>query len=233
MRQSWAPGDMRGGGTVNADGFGVGWYPPDGREPVRYRVDRPMWSDVNFAALAEVTRSPAVLASVRSATIGMPVVETAAAPFSDDGWLFAHNGVVRGWPESVAHLAGEVPVANLLTMDAPMDSALLWVLLRHRLRKGADPAEAVTSLVADVAEASPMSRLNLLLTDSEQIVATTWTHSLWTRVGPGRVEVSSEPGDDDPAWTEVPDRHLVLARPSEVDLRPLAEAAGGPTTGAR
>ncbi|TDD15844.1 ergothioneine biosynthesis protein EgtC, partial [Kribbella turkmenica] len=24
--QSWAPDDMRGGGTVNADGFGLAWY---------------------------------------------------------------------------------------------------------------------------------------------------------------------------------------------------------------
>ena len=28
LHQSYAPADMRGGGTVNADGFGVGWYPP-------------------------------------------------------------------------------------------------------------------------------------------------------------------------------------------------------------
>jgi len=35
--QSWAPRDMRGGGTINADGFGVGWYPP-GADPVRYQT---------------------------------------------------------------------------------------------------------------------------------------------------------------------------------------------------
>ena len=29
LHQSYAPADMRGGGTVNADGFGVGWYPRD------------------------------------------------------------------------------------------------------------------------------------------------------------------------------------------------------------
>ena len=28
LHQSYAPSDMRGGGTVNADGFGAGWYPP-------------------------------------------------------------------------------------------------------------------------------------------------------------------------------------------------------------
>ncbi|HEX2419812.1 MAG TPA: ergothioneine biosynthesis protein EgtC, partial [Micromonosporaceae bacterium] len=35
LRQSWAPRDMRGGGTINVDGFGVGWY--QGDTPVRYR----------------------------------------------------------------------------------------------------------------------------------------------------------------------------------------------------
>ena len=41
FRQSWAPRDMRGGGTVNADGFGVGWYADGEPTPVRYRRRRP------------------------------------------------------------------------------------------------------------------------------------------------------------------------------------------------
>jgi glutamine amidotransferase len=28
VHQSWAPREMRGGGTINADGFGVGWFRP-------------------------------------------------------------------------------------------------------------------------------------------------------------------------------------------------------------
>ena len=31
VRQSWAPRDMRGGGTINADGYGVGCTPPVAR----------------------------------------------------------------------------------------------------------------------------------------------------------------------------------------------------------
>ena len=33
VRQAWAPRDMRGGGTINADGFGVAWFPPGAAEP--------------------------------------------------------------------------------------------------------------------------------------------------------------------------------------------------------
>ena len=37
LRQSWAP-RMQRHGTVNADGYGVGWYQPDVRpEPARVR----------------------------------------------------------------------------------------------------------------------------------------------------------------------------------------------------
>src|SRR4051794_2853765 len=144
---------MRGGGTVNADGFGAGWYPeprpgaPDA-DPVRYRSAGPIWSDASFAALAAGTRAGALLAAVRSATVGMPVTETASAPFTEGRWLFSHNGKVTGWPDSVADLAAKLPVRDLLTMDAPTDSALLWALVRDRLRAGAPLPEALAEVVA-------------------------------------------------------------------------------------
>jgi len=222
LRQSWAPADMRGGGTVNADGFGIGWY--SGAEPAVLRRAVPPWTDAALPRLATEIRSGAVLAAVRSATVGMPVVETACAPFTAGPWLFSHNGVVRGWPESMAGLAERLPVVDLLTMPAPTDSALLWTLLAARLTAGADSADAVADLVTEVAATAPGSRLNLLLTNGSTIVATTWTHSLWTCRRPGGVAVASEPYDDHPAWQEVPDHHLVVATKSTVDITALKEA---------
>jgi glutamine amidotransferase len=245
--QSYAPTDMRGGGTVNADGFGVGWYPPPAvgevagtgaagphgdlapmREPdpvsvqpARYRGDRPIWADTGFAALAAVTAGTGVLAAVRSATVGMPVTTTAAAPFTDGRWLFSHNGVVRGWPDSVTGLAAALPVRDLLTLDAPTDSALLWALVRHRLRAGDDPAVVLAETVLTVEAAAPGSRLNLLLTDGSVVWGTTWTHALWVRPAPDAVTVASEQTDPDPGWAAVPDRHLVVAYPSRCEVRPV------------
>lgn len=216
LRQSWAPCDMRGGGTVNADGFGAGWFPSPGAEPIRYRRAVPMWTDANFAALAPTITSGAVLAAVRSATVGMPVTETACAPMRCGDWLFSHNGRITDWPGSVAKLAAEIPVTELLTLAAPTDAALLCALVRHRMRTGAPVADVVAGVVTDVAAAAPGSRLNLLLTDGVTIVATTWTHALSVLAGADRVVVASEPWDDDPAWDEVPDRHLVLATRSGV-----------------
>jgi glutamine amidotransferase len=222
VHQSWAPRDMRAGGTVNADGFGVGWLPESG-DVVRYRRDRPIWSDTFLPELARATRSRAIVAAVRAASPGMPLVETACAPFTGDGWLFSLNGRIAGWPDSVAGLAKRLPVTDLLTMDAPVDSALLWALVRHRLRDGADPAEAVADTVGEVATAAPGSRLNLLLADSARIIATTVTHALSVRSGEDTVLVGSEPLDDDPAWRALPDGVLLVATTDRIEVTEMGD----------
>ncbi|MCW2633037.1 MAG: ergothioneine biosynthesis protein EgtC [Pseudonocardia sp.] len=228
LRQSYAPADMRGGGTINADGFGVGWYPGPGLPPGRYRSERPMWSDPSFAELAAATVAPAVLAAVRSATVGMPVTAQACAPFSDGRWLFSHNGVITGWPGSVADLAGSLPVTDLLTMDAPTDAALLWALVRQRLHAGTPPAEVLHGLVTTVAELAPGSRLNLLLTDGQTVYATAWGHALSVRVGPDAALVASEPIDGLPGWTPVPDQHLITATAGHCSTEVIADRTGVP-----
>ncbi|HEY0359801.1 MAG TPA: ergothioneine biosynthesis protein EgtC [Mycobacteriales bacterium] len=228
-RQSWAPRYMRGTGTMNADGFGIGWYVPDAAEPVRYRRAVPIWGDPSLTALTAATRAGAVLAAVRSATTGMPVTEGASAPFGDGRWLFSHNGVVGGWPDSVTTLASALPVRDLLTLDAPTDSALLWALVRARLRDGLSPGKALADVVCAVGAAAP-SRLNLLLTDGTSIAATTWGDSLYHRQDRHGVTVASEPSEpsdsDDPGgrgWIEVPDHTLVCADRSGISLTALEE----------
>ena len=127
--QSWAPKDMRGGGTINADGFGAAWWTPAG--VTAYRNAMPIWSDPAVDDVLTGIESTAVLAAVRSATVGMPVERNACAPFTDETWAFSHNGVVFGWPHAMAEIMSEVPAAEMLTLAAPTDSAALWLLLRE------------------------------------------------------------------------------------------------------
>ncbi|MCX5386932.1 ergothioneine biosynthesis protein EgtC [Streptomyces sp. NBC_00083] len=222
-RQSWAPRRQR-YGTVNADGFGVGWYAGDDPAPARYRRTGPIWSDPNFADLARVVRTGALLAAVRDATEPGADGEAAAAPFSAGRLLFSHNGAVREWPRSAAPLAERLPARALLGLEARCDSALVWALVLHRLDRGDPAGEAMADTVADVAAAAPGSRLNLLLTDGETITATTWGDTLWFRHTPGRsTVVASEPYDDDAHWREVPDRTLLRADRTDVQLTPLKE----------
>jgi glutamine amidotransferase len=223
FRQSWAPRRQR-YGTVNADGFGIGWYADGDPVPARYRRAGPIWADLSFTDLARVVRSHAVLAAVRDATAPGADGEAAAAPFASGPWLFSHNGAVRGWPASMGPLSAALPAEELLSMEARNDSALLWALVLRRLRAGDSPAQALADTVRDAAAAAPGSRLNLLLTDGTVIAATAWGDTLWYLTEPGlRTVVASEPYDDDPLWQEVPDRTLLTATRADVLLTELKE----------
>ncbi|EGX56050.1 hypothetical protein SZN_29747 [Streptomyces zinciresistens K42] len=233
FRQSWAPRRQR-YGTVNADGFGAGWYAQHDPVPARYRRAGPIWADPSFADLARVVRTGALLAAVRDATVPGADQEAAAAPFAADSWLFSHNGAVAGWPAALAPLVAALPAVDLLSLEARNDSAFVWALVLARLRAGDEGGRALADTVREVAEAAPGSRLNLLLTDGTTVTATAWGDTLWylSRPGGGTV-VASEPYDDDPHWREAPDRTLLTASGTEVLLTPLKEPSGAPAPAPR
>ena len=222
-RQAWAP-RMQRHGTVNADGFGIGWYASGDPVPARYRRAVPIWGDPSLPDLARVTRSSAVLAAVRDATVGTALGEAAAAPFASGSWLFSHNGLLAGWPASAAGLARVEP---LLALEAMTDSAFLWALVVERLRSGTAPDIALAATIDAVEAAGGTGRFNFLLTDGRTIVATTAGDTLWYRRADDGVTVASEPCDDEPGWAEVPDRQLLTAAPSQVTVRPLSSLNEG------
>jgi glutamine amidotransferase len=222
-RQAWAP-RMQRHGTVNADGFGIGWYASGDPVPARYRRAVPIWGDPSLPDLARVTRSSAVLAAVRDATVGTALGEAAAAPFASGSWLFSHNGLLAGWPASAAGLARVEP---LLALEAMTDSAFLWALVVDRLRSGTAPDIALAATIDAVEAAGGTGRFNFLLTDGRTIVATTAGDTLWYRRADDGVTVASEPSDDEPGWTEVPNRQLLSAEPSRVTVRPLSSLNEG------
>jgi glutamine amidotransferase len=214
LRQSWQPRRQH-HGVVNADGFGVGWYAADDPIPARHRGEGPIWADETLVDLARVVRTGAVLAAVRSATEGMAPGRAAAAPFRSGRWLFSHNGALAGWPDAAAALASRLPAKRLLRLEAPTDTALLWLLTLDRLESGGGLGEALSDVVS-AAQTAAGGRINLLLTDGTTIAATAFGASLSWRARPGRVVVSSEPDDDEPGWQDVPDGHLLLATTSDV-----------------
>jgi gamma-glutamyl hercynylcysteine S-oxide hydrolase len=218
--QAWAPRQQC-HGTMNADGFGAGWYADGDPLPARYRRAGPIWADPSFADLARVTRTRAVLAAVRSATAGTEAGAAAAAPYSSGRWLFSHNGVLAGWPQAAGSLAATLPAADLLALEARCDSALAWALVAGRLRAGCGAADALAQAIATLAEHQIGGRFNFLLSDGEVIAATAAGDTLCYRLAGGAVLVASEPGDDDPGWTPVPDQCVLTATAEGVDVRPL------------
>ena len=224
-RQAWAPRRQR-HGTVNADGFGIGWYAPGDPVPARYRRAVPIWGDESFADVARVTSAGAQLAAVRCATAGTDPGIAAVPPYASGRWLFSHNGVLEGWPGSAAGLAAALSAGSLLGLEARVDSALLWALVRHRLERGLGAADALSDTVSALRAAGQAGRFNFLLTDGRVIAATAAGDTLWFRRSPGpAVVVASEPGDDEPGWTEVPADCVVTATPQQISVTGLADAS--------
>ncbi|GAA3042409.1 ergothioneine biosynthesis protein EgtC [Streptosporangium longisporum] len=213
LRQSYAPLLQR-HGTVNADGFGVGWYDGARAEPVRYRRAVPIWTDENLPGIARAARSGCLLASVRSATAGMPVEESATPPFADGPWLVSHNGRVAR--EVVRELADDA--------ESTCDSAWLAAAVFARRRAGEPLGEALAEVVTRTGVKDPGARLNLLACDGVSVAATAWGDTLFVHLGDhprDGVLVASEPLDGRPGWRAVPERTLVLASPDGVRIRPL------------
>ena len=226
-RQGWAPRLQR-HGTVNADGFGVGWYCDGDPQAARYRRAEPIWADESFADVARATKSTAVLAAVRCATSGTELGPAAVAPFRSGRWLFSHNGVIDGWPRSVEGLAATLPAGALLGLESRTDSAVLWALVLDRLRQGLPPGEALAAVISGLTGAGVSGRFNLLLTDGRVIAATAAGDTLCYRRRGDAVVVASEPGDDEPDWVNVPDGSLVTAMPGHVDVDPIGTLIANP-----
>jgi gamma-glutamyl hercynylcysteine S-oxide hydrolase len=213
LTQSFAPRRQR-HGRLNADGWGVGFYAPGRPEPARWRSARPLWGDGSFASVAPVIRSGCVLAAVRSATVGMPIEEGATAPFAHGRWLLSHNGVVDRAVLPALDRSGSVR-AGSVRAESVCDSALLAA---HVF---AGRTDRLGAIVAEVAGRDPGARLNLLATDGDRILATTWGDTLSVLVDPTGVVVASEPYDDDPRWADIPDRHLLTVTPDGVAVTAL------------
>ena len=224
LQQSFAP-RYQTHGTINADGFGVGWYDRDKRvEPARYRTTRQIWADLSFASIAGLVSSNAVLAAVRSASPGMPVEETSTPPFTEGPWLFSHNGFVPGFRSGVGReLRRKVSETRAHGILGATDSELLFALVLDRLDAGTPPADALVSVV-DLVEELTTARLNLLLTDGERIAATACRNSLFVfddRQLTGAVVVASEPYDDDAGWEVVKDGSVVELSDDKLEVLPF------------
>lgn len=199
--QSYAPRRQK-HGLMNADGWGAGFF--DDGVPRRWRSDKPLWGDASFASVAPALSSGCVVAAVRSATIGMPIEPSASAPFTDGRWLLSHNGVVD---RAVLPLTGSA--------ESVVDSAVLAALIFSR---GLD---SLGDTIAEVGALDPNARLNILAANGSRMVATTWGDTLSMLRLPDGVVLASEPYDDDPGWSDIPDRHLVTVAGSDVELTPL------------
>ncbi len=170
---------------VNGDGFGVAWY-VDGYEgsPVRVRTVTPAWNNQNLRSLAPAMRSDCILAHVRAASPGLPVVETNCHPFMHERFAFCHNGGIGDFARARRALLRDLPDAIYDGIEGTTDSELLFAIFLDEWegRREGEPGDAMAAaLVATikrtvaVAKGEP-SYLNLCVTDGERVACTRYSN---------------------------------------------------------
>jgi glutamine amidotransferase len=136
--------------TTNGDGFGVGWY-AGGEGPGTYRSIAPAWGDANLRHLAAHIESPLFLAHIR-ATSGTAIQESNCHPFTHEGWLFVHNGLINDYSLVRRDLMLALDRDSFAAIQGSADSEVIFHLaLANGLE--ADPVAALEATIGLVEDA--------------------------------------------------------------------------------
>lgn len=191
----------------NPHGYGVGWYDEDGALH-RHRSTTAIWEDPDLQDLAGGTRAGAFVVAARLAPPGLPIEESANAPFTDGRWLFSLNGIVLGWHDGLGvELRSQVSATRARGIEGSADSEVLFALALDAIDAGSSATEALESVIRAVAPQSA-GELNMVLADADQVAATVWGHTLHARVDDG-LTLASEPFDESADWERLADRAVV------------------------
>lgn len=126
-------------GSLNADGFGIGWYSvkEDDNTPCVFTSISPAWNNTNLRKLCEKVESGLLFAHVRAAYPGIPVAETNCHPFQSGRYLWMHNGGVarfRRLRRKMLSLLSDVVYETVNSFHS--DSCVCFALFLQRLYDG-------------------------------------------------------------------------------------------------
>jgi len=229
------------------DGTGLGYFAADGTPQVD-KAPIAAYRDRAFAREARTVESATFLAHVRFASTGSLDIRN-THPFTQDGRLFAHNGVIEELDALDAHLGeGRAPV------HGDTDSERFFALItRETRRNGGDVTAGIREAARWIAGNLPVFALNLILVTREELWALRYpdTHELYVldRAAGGQhggrhldhsgsrgrlrvhsahlaeqpaVAVASERMDDNPRWRPMEPGELLHVGPDRRITRQVA-----------
>ena len=232
--QSWQPKELS-YAKLNADGFGFGWYLPDGT-PATYRSQMPIWNDINLKDLGNTLHAPLWMAMVRSATANYGSSPLNVQPFRYGHLMFIHNGFIHHFNKGVRHMiTAELSDDVLENIQGLTDSEYLFGLLCEFTKKHCGDLEAALAETAGWCRRNLSDKpamLNVAVTDGQQVSALRFALNAeaptlyFTPDNPpgfpaGSQLLASErlTGDD---WQKVPANHLLTLRHGQAaTLKPL------------
>ncbi|WP_162902245.1 class II glutamine amidotransferase [Facilibium subflavum] len=239
---------------LNADGFGLAWYDHAVNTfPGVFKSIQPAWNDNNLKHLASKVKSNCFLSHVRASTIG-DVVFNNCHPFTHDKYAFVHNGTIRHFEKIRRHVINELDDLLFEEVKAQTDSEHLFFLIMQYMKKDSANCSMEKAVISAFAKIMSLqekddnehfSRLNIALTDGENLIATRYVSknqeplSLYYATGQsidaahdetlmlegkktGAIVIASEPLTDYLAeWHEIPLNHYLFVNSK---LKPTIKA---------
>ena len=182
ITQSYNPQEMI-SGTVNADGFGIGWYHSQkDTEPFTYKHTIPIWNDINLPNLSRYIESRCVVSYVRSATAGQALDLSNCQPFQYQHLLFIHNGKIDNFRRTLYR-----PIRSILNdeiyqwTNGTTDSEHIFALLINELHNYPDKSleQAMHLTLLKLKELSDSydtyTYANLVVSDGNRLVASRYS----------------------------------------------------------
>lgn len=161
ITQSYASRERIQRNPLNGDGFGVGWYVTDSKEPCVFLSVTPAWNDLNLKRLAEKVSSHLIFAHVRAAYPGMVVSQSNCHPFQHGRFLWMHNGGI-GEFRRISRRARESLKDDIFEfVQGTTDSEMTFALFLNQFEdylKDYSPAELKDKVIATIAKIEEMTR---------------------------------------------------------------------------
>ncbi len=149
----------------NPDGTGLGYFDA-AKNPVIDKEPLAAFGDIRFARAAKHVASTVFVSHIRHATTGEKTVEN-CHPFSLDGRIFAHNGVLGGLRELEKHLGDDLSLVRGQT-----DSERYFALINKEIRAHqGDVRAGLASAVRWVVANLPLVSINCLLATYDELWA--------------------------------------------------------------
>lgn len=153
--------------SINGDGFGIGWYSDNKKEPALFKVSDPAWSNENIHEICTHTKTQIFMSHIRAATNG-GVQRSNTHPFKYKNWLFQHNGHTIGFEIIRRDLQFAISPALYPLVQGTTDSETFFFLaLTYGLEK--NPKEAIEKTLKRVKQACEDNNIPMQLNFSTAI----------------------------------------------------------------
>jgi glutamine amidotransferase len=161
------------------DGVGLGVFAADDT-PLVHKRPIAAYRDAEFAREARELAASTFIAHVRYASTG-GLNQQNTHPFSQDGRLFAHNGVITGLDRLDERLYAELGDAVGELVRGDTDSERVFALITAFARARGDLRQAIVDAVGWISAHVPVYALNLVLTTPSDLWALRYpaTHPLY------------------------------------------------------